>query len=108
MSAAFVAQLRSRRPPIEVAPDGPDSVSFRVQAEELWDAVNVTARPDTPVRDVKRRAVAAFYPEHEYFDDFVLKLRGWEILDERAGLAESGVAPGSIILLSHRRRRPVR
>jgi len=38
----------------------------------------------------------------------VLKLRGWEILDENASLAEAGVVDGSILLMTYRRRRPVR
>ena len=40
--------------------------------------------------------------------DFVVKLRGWEILDEAASLADAGVIDGSILLLTFRRRRPVR
>jgi hypothetical protein len=37
-----------------------------------------------------------------------MKLRGLEVLDEGRTLAESGAIDGSIFLLSHRRRRPVR
>jgi hypothetical protein len=108
MSVAFVRQLRSNRPPLELAPSGPDTISFRVQAAESWDAVRVISRPDTPVREVKERALALFYPDAEYPDDFVLKLRGWEMLDESAPIAESGIVNGSIVLLGDRRRRPVR
>ena len=41
-------------------------------------------------------------------EDFVVKLRGWEILDEAASLADAGVIDGSILLLTYRRRRAVR
>jgi hypothetical protein len=41
-------------------------------------------------------------------DDHVLKLRGWEVLDEAAPLAGTGVENGSILLLTSRRKRPVR
>jgi len=33
---------------------------------------------------------------------------GWEVLDEAASLADVGVIDGSILLLTFRRRRPVR
>lgn len=108
MSVAFVSQLRSKRPPIELAAPGPESVAFRVQFLESWDAVRVIARPDTTIREVKERALAVFRPDFEYADDFVLKLHGWEMLDEGAPVGQSGIINGSIILLGDRRRRPVR
>lgn len=107
MSAAFVKQLRSRRPPIEIA-TGPDTLTFRVQAAELWDAVRVTASPATTVGDVKRRALGAFLGDEAFAGDYVLKLHGWEMLDETAAIAQSGVVQGSIILLAQRRRQPIR
>ena len=108
MSGTFVGQLRSNRPPLELAAGGPGALSFRVQAADMWDAVRVVAGPDTSVREVKQRVLAAFHPGHEYADDFVLKLRGWEMLDESAPIGQSGVANGSILLLGDRRRRPVK
>jgi hypothetical protein len=41
-------------------------------------------------------------------DDFVLKLNGWEVLDETASLAATGAVDGSIFLVTNRKRRPVR
>lgn len=108
MSAPFVTQLRTRRAPVALAQPGPGSITFRVEAVELWDTVRVVAHPDTSVTDVKQRVVAEFFPGHEYVEDFVLKLRGWEMLDERSPLAQAGVVNGSILLLAYRRRRPVR
>jgi hypothetical protein len=60
------------------------------------------------VVSVKQAALEALFPEAEMHQDFVLKLRGWEILDEAESLADAGVIDGSILLLTHRRRRPVR
>jgi hypothetical protein len=40
--------------------------------------------------------------------DFVMKFRGWDILDEASPLSELGIDDGAILLLTHRRRRPVR
>ena len=91
-----------------LAQPGAGVLTMRVQVAEMWDAVRVVARPDAGVAEVKQRVVADFYPGHEFTDDFVLKLRGWEILDEGQSLAAAGIQDGAIVLLAHRRRRPVR
>ena len=107
MSASFTTQLRSNRPPVQVA-SGADAFTFRVEAAELWDAVRVVALPDTPMAEVKQKVLAALMPNVDFGDDYVLKLRGWEILDHNASLKELGVGEGSILLLADRRRRAVR
>ncbi len=104
----FVTQLRASRPAIAIAAPGAGVFTIRVTASDVWDTVRITARPETTVDEVKQRAVAAFYAEDAVADDFVLKLRGWEMLDERAALADSGVLDGSTILLAYRRRRPIK
>lgn len=108
MSTAFVRQLRSNGPAIELAPPGPNAIAFRVQVSEYWEAVRVVASPETTVREVKHRVLSAFFPGYEYDDEFVLKLHGWEILDESAPVGMAGIVNGSIVLLGDRRRRPVR
>lgn len=108
MSVAFVRQLRSRGPVIEFAPPGLNTITFRVQVAEFWEAVRVAASPETTIREVKERVVSEFYPAYEYHDEFVLKLHGWEVLDESAPIGLAGIVNGSIILLGDRRRRPVR
>ena len=109
MTAPFVAQLRTRGDTIELAsPDGP-AITVRVQMPEVWDAVRVHASPDERAITVKRRALEAFKPGAELRDeDFVLKLNGWEVLDESASLAATGAVDGSIFLLTYRWRRAVR
>ena len=87
---------------------GPGAITIRVEASDLWETVRVMVSPNTPVADVKQRVVSELFPEGERHDDFILKLRGWEMLDARASLAEAGVVDGSILLLAYRRRRPVR
>jgi hypothetical protein len=84
------------------------SLTLRIQVAEMWDAIRVVASPGTPLVDVKRRVVEEFALEYDFLDEFVLKIRGWEMLNERLSLAESGVVDGSILLLAYRRRRPVR
>jgi hypothetical protein len=110
MSAPFVTNLRSRRATIQLAPAGENVITIRVEMPELWDVVRVAVAPTQPVLAVKLAAIEALYPEAggEFHADLVVKLRGWEILDEAASLADAGVIDGSILLLTFRRRRPVR
>ena len=107
MSAPFVAQLRTGRPPIFVA-SGPGTITIRVEAADLWETVRVTVAPGTVVAEVKQRVVAELFPQGAHPDEFVLKLRGWEMLNARESLADAGVVDGSILLLAYRRRRAVR
>jgi hypothetical protein len=44
----------------------------------------------------------------EMAEDYVMKLAGWEVLDENLSLSAAGARSGSIFLLTSRRRRPVR
>jgi hypothetical protein len=108
MSAPFVTQLRAAPSPIKLAEPGPGTITLRVEASDIWETVRVIARPETPVAELKKRVVERLFPNHQYADDFMLKLRGWEVLDERSSLAESGLVDGSILLLAYRRRRAVR
>ena len=105
----FVAQLRTRGSIIELAsPNGP-AITVRVEMPEVWDVVRVHASPDERAVTVKRRALEVLMPGAELRDeDFVLKLNGWEVLDETASLAATGAVDGSIFLVTNRKRRPVR
>ena len=105
----FVAQLRTRGNTIELAaPDAP-SITLRVEMPEVWDVVRVRASPDERAITVKRRALEALMPGAELRDgEYVLKLNGWEVLDESASLAATGAVDGSIFLVTYRKRRAVR
>jgi hypothetical protein len=108
MTTPFVAGLRTRPRSFRIGADGAPSIVLRVQGAGQWDAVRIDAPPNEPVLALKMAALEALFPDAEYHDDFVLKLRGFEVLDERASLSEVGAVNGSIFLLGHRRRRPVR
>ena len=108
MTSPFVASLRARPSTIRVAPAGTDTITIRVEMPEVWDVVRIVASPSQPVVEVKLRALEALCPEVEFHQELVLKLRGWEVLDENASLTEAGVVDGSILLMTYRRRRPVR
>ena len=105
MTPPFVTTLRSRRSTIQLAPDGVDAITIRVEMPEVWDVVAIRVAPTEPVVTVKVAALEALFPEAQLHTDFVVKLRGWEILDEAASLADAGVIDGSILLLTYRRRR---
>ena len=109
MTEPFVAQLRTRGDIIELAsPNGP-AITVRVEMPEVWDVVRVHASPDERALTVKRRALEALLPGSELHDeDYVLKLNGFEVLDEGASLADAGVKNGSTLLVTYRRRRPIR
>ena len=108
MTAPFVAQLRSRPGVIRLGADGQPRITIRVQLAEAWDTVRIETAPTEPVGVVKAEALAALRPNREPADAFVVKLNGFEVLDENVSVADSGATNGSTFLLSYRRRRPVR
>ena len=108
MSEPFVAQLRARRNALQLVAAGAPSITVRVEMPEVWDTVKAEVSPNTPVRELKLRALEALYPVDETVDEFVLTLRGWEVVNEDASIADVGGRDGSIVLLTHRRRRAVR
>ena len=108
MSVPFVTELRANPEGIVLGGgDGP-VMHLRVQLAELWEIIRVDAAGSLPVSAVKLAALEEFYPSGFVADDFVAKVRGFEILREEESLAASGVKDGSTILLTARRRRPVR
>ena len=108
MSATFVGTVRARPDTVRLAPDGAPTIAIRVQMPEAWDVVRFAVPPTMPAGDLKLRALQELAPGARYPEDFVLKLRGWEVLDERAPLLDVGAQDGSILLLTSRRKRPVR
>jgi hypothetical protein len=108
MTEPFVNQLRTRGEAIELASPGGPAITVRVEMPEVWDVVRVHASPDERILLIKLRALEALSPGTEAHEEFVLKLHGWEVLDEDATLASTGAVDGSIFLITHRRRRAVR
>ncbi|MEO8194023.1 MAG: ubiquitin-like domain-containing protein [Gemmatimonadales bacterium] len=108
MSSPFVNELRTGGDVVRVGGGNGVVVHLRVQAAELWDTIRVDAPSAASVGAVKRAALQEFYPAGESPDEFVTKFRGFEILDEDQSLEDSGIRDGSTLLLSRRRRRPVR
>jgi hypothetical protein len=107
VSAPFVTILRARGSTIRLTPEGGPAITIRVEMPEVWDVVRLVAAAEQPVIDVKTAALNALFPDAAP-EEMVVKLRGWEILDENASLTDAGVIDGSILLLTFRRRRAVR
>lgn len=109
MSAPFVTTLRARPGEIRLGPeDGAGAITVRVQMPEVWDVVRVVLPATEAVVALKVRALEALYPEGTAHEQFVLKLGGFEVLDENQSVGEAGARDGSTFLVTHRRRRPVR
>ena len=83
-------------------------MNVRVQLLHRWDRMAFDVRPETPVATLKRDALAAFGLGGAAPADYVVKLRGWEVLGEQGSVAESGARDGSTYLIEYRRRRAVR
>jgi hypothetical protein len=107
VSAPFASQLRTRET-IRIARDGQSAITVRVQMPELWDILRFDVSPTESVHTLKLQTLERLAPDVEYPESYVMKLRGWEILDERASLTDVGASSGSTFLLTSRRRRPVR
>lgn len=106
--AAFTNTLRAGTRVLRLGADGEARLAFRVQLQDAWETVGVEAPADTPVRVVKERVMALVLPATEEPEEFMVKLGGWEVLDENQSIASCGATNGSTFLVSGRRRRPVR
>lgn len=107
MTTPFVSRLRARKETIALGNGDGARILVRVEVPERWDVVRFSTPPSESVLTVKVAALQALDPRADQ-RDYVIKLRGFEVLEEQHTLAEAGAAEGSIFLLTRRRRRPVR
>ncbi len=108
MTVPFVSELRTSDDVMVITGGDGTVLHLRAQAAELWDTLRLDAPESVTVASVKNAALEKFFPDGVSPAEFVVKLRGFEILDENESLAASGVRNGSTLLLSRRRRRPVK
>ncbi len=106
--SALLNGLRSRRDAIALGNDGPGAITVRVQMPELWDTVTVRCADGTSSAALKQVVLDAFGERHHPASDYVLKLRGFDVLDEGAPVTVAGAREGSTFLMTFRHRRPVR
>jgi hypothetical protein len=109
VSAALVSTLRARPGVLSIGDSSAtDVITFRAQVPEVWDAVRIQAPTTATVLETKRRALAELLPNESDVEAYVVKVRGHEVLDESAPLQRAGVRDGSTLLITSRRRRPVK
>ncbi|MBK8250974.1 MAG: hypothetical protein IPK85_26795 [Gemmatimonadetes bacterium] len=104
----LINSLRTGPGVLRLGADGETRLAFRVQLLDAWETLAVEAPADMPVRVVKERVVEAIMTAVEDPEDYMVKLGGWEVLDENESIAACGATHGSTFLVSGRRRRPVR
>lgn len=81
-------------------------VPVRVTVLDTWEDFRLEPAGDTPVRDVKRTALAAARVPDDP-DEYVLKYDGAEV-DDDLTLDGAGIRPNSALIVLPRDRRPVR
>ena len=107
MSSGFVGTLRTRGEAFKLGSPTGKPMKVRAQVLEAWDAIGIDADPAASVRSLKQLALRELYPENIPETEFVVKLNGFEVLDEDIPLSASGARNGSTFLITDRRRRPV-
>ncbi|MFL5466248.1 MAG: hypothetical protein ACJ79N_04185 [Gemmatimonadaceae bacterium] len=103
----FVTGLRTRGKPFALGSASAETLKLRAQVLEAWDAIRVDADPSASVRSLKQLALRQLYPDVRHEDEYVVKLNGFEILDEDAPISSTAARNGSTFLITDRRRRPV-
>lgn len=99
--------LRTRGEAITLGSPAGKPMRLRAQVLEAWDAIRIEADPSATVRSLKELALRELYPGENLSADFVVKLNGFEVLDEGAPLSATEARDGSTFLITDRRRRPV-
>ena len=79
----------------------------RVTVQDAWDEVPLDLPPGSSLAALKRAALDATRVRRDP-DEYVLKFRGFELLDESRSLAEAGLVTNGAVIVLPRRRRPVR
>jgi len=79
----------------------------RVMVPEQWDEVSFELPADTSIASLKRKALELSSVSGEP-EEYIVKYRGAQLLDESQSLAEAGVVKNAPLIVLHRRRQPVR
>jgi hypothetical protein len=103
----FVSGLRTRGAPFKLGSPSATPLQVRAQVLEAWDAIKIDANPEASVKSLKHLALQELYPDVRSDDEYMVKLHGFEILDENAPISSTAAKNGSTFLITDRRRRPV-
>ncbi len=83
------------------------TLRLRVMVQDVWDEVPLDLPPGTSLAELKRAALDATKVRRDP-DEYVLKFRGFELLDESRSLADAGLVSNGAVIVLPRRRRPLR
>ncbi|MBI1967852.1 MAG: hypothetical protein HYS40_07665 [Gemmatimonadetes bacterium] len=86
-----------------------EKFAVRVMVTDVWDQVFLAVGPDTTVAQLKREALARALRTNVFRpDDYVVKFRGGQILDESVTLGTLGAGANAPFIVLPARRHPVR
>jgi hypothetical protein len=103
----FVNGLRTRGAAFKLGAPSGAVLQLRAQVLEAWDAIRIDADPAASVKSLKQLALRELFPDSKHESEFVIKLNGFEVLDENAPISSTAAKNGSTFLITDRRRRPV-
>ncbi len=83
--------------------------AVRVMVTDVWDQVFLAVEPTMTVAELKRQALGqALKRAPVRLEDYVVKFRGAQVLDESTTLAALGVGANSPLIVLPARRQAVR
>ena len=83
--------------------------AVRVMVTDVWDQVFLAVEPTMTVAELKRQALAqALKRAPVRLEDYVVKFRGAQVLDESVSLLALGVVPNAALIILPARRQVVR
>jgi hypothetical protein len=83
------------------------TLPVRVMVLDTWDEIPLELPADTPVADLKRRALE-HARVHRPAEGYLVKFRGAELPEGGTTLGDAGVVPNAGLIVLSRLRRPAR
>ncbi len=83
------------------------AIPLRVMVLDCWDQIELTVRAETPVADVKARALEAAKVVRPA-SDYLVKFRGAEIAEGDTTVGEAGIVPNAGLIVLPKRRNPAK
>ncbi len=103
----FVNGLRTQGHSFKLGASTGPVLQLGAQVLEAWDAIRIDADPSASVKSLKQLALRELSPDSRHEREYVVKLNGFEVLDEDAPISSTAAKNGSIFLITDRRRRAV-
>jgi hypothetical protein len=83
------------------------TIPLRVTVLDTWEALDLSVSAETPVAELKRRALAAARVTRPA-EGYLVKYRGAEVPEEGTTVAGAGFVPNGSLIVLPRARRPAR